>query len=431
MESLISRKIAVVGLGYVGLPLAVEFGKLTQVVGFDTNKQRVDELAQGKDSTLETSAEELNGSSGLVVTADPQVMADCEVYIVTVPTPIDSFRRPDLTPLLSASKTIGGMLSAGNVVIYESTTYPGCTEEDCVPVLERESGLTFNVDFFVGYSPERINPGDRNRRLSSIVKVTSGSTPEIAELVDQLYLQVITAGTYRAQSIKVAEASKIVENTQRDLNISLMNELSLIFDRMSIDTVDVLEAAGTKWNFLPFRPGLVGGHCIGVDPYYLKDKAEKLGYLPEVISAGRRINDEMARYVAQKAIKLMVQKKVDVPNARVGIQGVTFKEDCPDLRNSKVIDMWAEFREYGIDPLVCDPWVSAGDQSKYLPSGVFVEQMSDLDVLIVAVGHSCFRQQSARKLLGMFRGGKPIIMDLKGLYERASLEEQGALVWRL
>lgn len=354
-------KVAVVGLGYVGLPLAVEFGKKRTVVGFDINQGRIAELRQGIDSTLEVDAAELKEASELSFTSNLQDLQKCNVFIVTVPTPIDEHKQPDLTPLVKASESIGKVLKKGDIVIYESTVYPGATEEDCVPVLEKFSGLRFNEDFFAGYSPERINPGDKEHRVSSIKKVTSGSTPEIAELVDSLYREIITAGTHKASSIKVAEAAKVIENTQRDLNIALINELAIIFNRMGIDTEAVLKAAGTKWNFMPFRPGLVGGHCIGVDPYYLTHKAQSIGYHPEIILAGRRLNDGMGAYVVSQLVKAMLKRRIHVDGARVLLMGLTFKENCPDLRNTKVVDIVRELAEYNIQVDVFDPWVSAED----------------------------------------------------------------------
>ena len=340
-----SSTVAVIGLGYVGLPLAVELGKVVDVIGYDIKAERVAELREGQDHTLEVSSEELSAATRLAVTADPTELSRADVFIVTTPTPIDSARRPDLTPLLSASRTVGEHLAAGDVVIYESTVYPGATEEECVPVLEERSGLRFNEDFFVGYSPERINPGDKERRVTNIVKVTSGSTPETAEFVDDLYRLVVTAGTHRASSIKVAEAAKVIENTQRDVNIALVNELAILFERLGIDTEEVLEAAGTKWNFLPFRPGLVGGHCIGVDPYYLTHKAQQVGYHPELVLAGRRLNDSMGAYVASQLVKAMTKRSIPVQGSRVLVLGLTFKENTPDLRNSRVIDIIEELRD--------------------------------------------------------------------------------------
>ncbi len=352
-------KIAIIGLGYVGLPLAVEFGKKYPVIGFDIKQGRIEELKSGHDSTRETEPAELAEAKQLSFTADAERLRSCNIFIVTVPTPVDSAHRPDLTPLINASETVGKAMPKGAVVIYESTVYPGATEEVCVPLLEEHSGLSFNRDFFAGYSPERINPGDKLHRLPSIVKVTSGSTPEIADFVDALYRSIITAGTHKASSIKVAEAAKVIENTQRDLNIALMNELSLIFQRLGIDTLEVLEAAGSKWNFLPFRPGLVGGHCIGVDPYYLTHKAQEIGYHPEVILAGRRINDSMADHVADEVIKLMTRRKIQVVDSRILVLGLTFKEGCPDLRNTKVIDVVRGLTSYHAQVDIYDPWIQA------------------------------------------------------------------------
>jgi UDP-N-acetyl-D-galactosamine dehydrogenase len=356
-----TTKIAIIGLGYVGLPLAVEFGKKFDTLGFDISAQRIQELNSGVDRTLETDASELTQATHLRYSTNPADLKACNFFIVTVPTPIDKAHRPDLTPLVKASETVGKALTAGDIVVYESTVYPGATEEVCVPILERFSGLKFNTDFFCGYSPERINPGDKEHRLPTIKKVTSGSTPEVAELVDQLYKQIITAGTHKARSIKVAEAAKVIENTQRDLNIALMNELSLIFHRLGIDTLEVLQAAGTKWNFLPFRPGLVGGHCIGVDPYYLTHKAQEVGYHPEVILAGRRINDSMASHVADEAVKLMLRKNLPVLNSKVLVLGLTFKENCPDLRNTKVVDIVKHLQTYNTQVDVYDPWIDVNE----------------------------------------------------------------------
>jgi len=423
-------RIAVIGLGYVGLPLAVEFGKQRPVVGFDINAARVAELQSGYDQTQETTPEELHAATTLTFTADIADIADCNIYIVTVPTPIDEHKRPNLTPLIKASETIGSVLKNGDIVIYESTVYPGATEEDCVPVLERVSGLTLNHDFCVGYSPERINPGDKVNRLPTIKKITSGSTPGSAQIIDALYQEIITAGTHLAPSIKVAEAAKVIENTQRDLNIALMNELSLVFERMGIDTLEVLEAAGTKWNFLPFRPGLVGGHCIGVDPYYLTDKAEKLGYIPQVILAGRRINDNMARYAARHTIKLMVKNKIDVTQARVGVLGITFKENCPDIRNSKVVDLIRELHDFGITVLVEDPQADPVEvQREY--NIQLVDKISTVDALIVAVGHTQYRHATPDQLRARLTGKAPVLADLKSLYNRAELDALGITVWRV
>ena len=393
MLTLEGKKICVLGLGYVGLPLAVEFGKQMPTVGFDINQARVAELQSGQDSTLEVEPELLAEATQLEFTADLSGVADCDIYIVTVPTPVDEHKQPDLSPLRSASAAIGEVLSAGDIVIYESTVYPGATEEVCVPELERVSGLRYNENFYVGYSPERINPCDKQHRLPSIVKVTSGSTPDVAELVDQLYQRVITAGTHKASSIKVAEASKVIENTQRDLNIALVNELSIIFERIGIDTVEVLEAAGTKWNFLPFRPGLVGGHCIGVDPYYLTYKSQSLGYFPDVILAGRRINDGMGQHVASRVIKKMVQKGITVPGSRLLILGLSFKENCPDIRNTRVVDLLDEFRDYQIEVDIHDPWVDPADaRHEYDIELVETLEKGGYDAIVLAVNHQEFQQ---------------------------------------
>ncbi len=357
-------KIGVVGLGYVGLPLAVEFGKRFNTVGFDIKAARVDELKKGHDSTLETTEEELASAKKLSYTTRLDDLKSCSVFIVTVPTPIDEYKRPDLTPLEKSSESVGKVLKKGDVVVYESTVYPGCTEEVCVPILERVSGLKFNKDFFCGYSPERINPGDKQHRLTTIRKVTSGSTPEVAEFVDALYRSIVTVGTHKASSIKVAEAAKVIENTQRDVNIALINELALIFNRLGIDTEEVLLAAGSKWNFLPFRPGLVGGHCIGVDPYYLTHKAQAIGYHPEMILAGRRINDNMGSYVAQQIALLMIQNKIQVKGSRILIMGLTFKENCPDVRNTKIVDVVKELEKYGAKVDVCDPWADPDEAER-------------------------------------------------------------------
>ena len=412
------KNIAVIGLGYVGLPLAVEFGKNRSVIGFDINASRIDALRLGHDATLEVANDELATADQLAFTSDPADLAAASIYIVTVPTPINAHKRPDLTPLLKASEMLGGVLKRGDIVIYESTVYPGATEEDCVPVLERASGLTFNVDFFAGYSPERINPGDKAHRLPDICKVTSGSTPEIAEEVDQLYGSIITAGTYKAESIGIAEAAKVIENTQRDLNIALVNELAMIFNRMGIDTNAVLKAAGTKWNFLPFQPGLVGGHCIGVDPYYLTHKAEAIGYHPQIILAGRRINDGMGAYVAGQLVKAMLKRRLQVDGARVLILGLTFKENCPDLRNTRVIDVIAELREYGVHVDVHDPWVDAADvQQEYGLALVTTPEPAAYDGVILAVAHDSYREAGAAALRGYGSPGH-VFCDLKSVFGR-------------
>jgi UDP-N-acetyl-D-glucosamine/UDP-N-acetyl-D-galactosamine dehydrogenase len=410
-----NEKIAVVGLGYVGLPLAVEFGKQRKVLGFDINQKRVDELRSNVDSTLEVSEQELRAAGELEFTTSLEDLATCTIFIVTVPTPIDRANRPDLSPLLAASKTVGSVMKPGAIVIYESTVFPGCTEEICVPVLEATSGLRFNVDFFCGYSPERINPGDKSHRLPSIKKVTSGSTPEVASAVDDLYAQVITAGTHLASSIRVAEAAKVIENTQRDVNIALMNELSLIFQRLGIDTLEVLKAAETKWNFLPFRPGLVGGHCIGVDPYYLTHKAQEVGYHSEVILAGRRINDSMAAHVADETVKLMLRKGKQVLGGRVLVLGLTFKENCPDIRNTKVVDIISQLRSYNVAVDVYDPWVNADEARHEYGLECLAEQPAgDLySAIIVAVGHKEFVAMGGE---GIRAFGEPgaVIFDVKG-----------------
>lgn len=425
-------RIAIIGLGYVGLPLAVEFGKKVPTIGFDILQKRIDELKSGQDHTLEVSPEELSQATNLSYSADLEDLKSCNFFIVTVPTPVDEVNRPDLTPLRKASETLGKVIKKGDIVVYESTVYPGATEEVCIPVLEKISGLKFNQDFFAGYSPERINPGDKVNTLTKIKKITSGSTPEIADTVDAVYSSIITAGTHKASSIKVAEAAKVIENTQRDLNIALVNELSVIFDRLGIDTIDVLEAAGSKWNFLPFRPGLVGGHCIGVDPYYLTHKAEEVGYHPQVILAGRRINDNMARYVARNTIKRMLQNGIDVPRAKVGVLGVTFKENCPDIRNSKVADLIREFEAWGAQVVVADPWADAEEvKHEY---GIELGQVNaeyPVDALVVAVGHNEFRKLSAAELKSYVRSNQPVLADVKGLFDRISMTEQGFTVFRL
>jgi UDP-N-acetyl-D-galactosamine dehydrogenase len=406
-------RIAIVGLGYVGLPLAVEFGRHLPVVGFDVDDERIAELRRGWDRTREVSDEELQTAEKLSFATNLAEINDCNVYIVTVPTPIDAHKRPDLTPLLRASETVGRVISPGDVVIYESTVYPGATEEECVPVLERVSGLAFNSDFLVGYSPERINPGDKEHRLPTIRKITSGSTAAAAEFVDELYRGIIEAGTYKAESIRVAEAAKVIENTQRDLNIALVNELAVIFGRLSIDTEAVLKAAGTKWNFLPFRPGLVGGHCIGVDPYYLTHKAQAIGYHPEIILAGRRLNDSMGAYVASQLIKAMLQRQIHVKASRVLMLGLTFKENCPDLRNTRVIDVVRELEEFGVVVDVHDPWVDREEAHEEYGVALVPELKKGLyDAIVIAVSHSDFREMGAPTIRSF---GKPVhvLYDLK------------------
>ncbi len=413
MLQLAELKIAIIGLGYVGLPLAVEFGKKVPVVGFDIHQKRIDELTSGHDHTLEVSLEELAQASQLSYTANLEDLKDCNFFIVTVPTPIDEFKQPDLTPLVKASTSIGQVLNAGDIVVYESTVYPGATEEVCIPVLEKVSGLTFNKDFYAGYSPERINPGDKLHRVSNILKVTSGSTPEIAEFVDQVYKLVIEAGTHKAESIKVAEAAKVIENTQRDVNIALINELALIFNKMGIDTESVLKAAGTKWNFLPFRPGLVGGHCIGVDPYYLTYKAQAIGYHPEIILAGRRLNDAMGAYVVTQLVKSMIKKKIQVEGAKVLVLGLSFKENCPDIRNTKIIDIVKELQEYHIDVDIYDPWVNADEaEHEYGIRTTEALQNGIYDAVILAVAHEQFVALGAEQIRALGKESH-VLYDLK------------------
>lgn len=408
-------KLAIIGLGYVGLPLAVEFGKQRSIVGFDINTQRIQALKAGHDSTLEVDNDELASAKHLSFSCDLTTLAQCNVFIVTVPTPIDEHKKPDLTPLIKASESIGKVLKKGDIVIYESTVYPGATEEDCVPVLERVSGLTFNQDFYAGYSPERINPGDKEHRVTTIKKVTSGSTPQVADLVDELYNQIITAGTHKASSIRVAEAAKVIENTQRDLNIALINELAIIFNKMGIDTESVLEAAGTKWNFLPFRPGLVGGHCIGVDPYYLTHKAQAIGYHPEIILAGRRLNDAMGSYVVAQLVKAMLKRRIHVDGARVLVMGLTFKENCPDLRNTRVIDIIKELREYNVQVDVYDPWVSAEEaQHEYGITPVIEPDINAYSGIILAVAHNEFRSMGVENIRKLGKA-EHVLYDLKYL----------------
>jgi UDP-N-acetyl-D-galactosamine dehydrogenase len=407
------KMIAVIGLGYVGLPLAVEFAKKRAVIGFDIQAKRIEELSSGYDRTLELSKEELKEAAHLSFTANLEDLQQAQIFIVTVPTPINSANQPDITLLLKASDTVGRALKKGDVVIYESTVYPGCTEEDCVPVLEKISGLKFNIDFFVGYSPERINPGDKTHRIGNIKKVTSGSTEESAIAIDNLYKQIVTAGTHPAPSIKVAEAAKVIENTQRDLNIALINELALIFNKMEIDTESVLQAAGSKWNFLPFRPGLVGGHCIGVDPYYLTHKAQAIGYHPEVILAGRRVNDGMGEYVASQLIKAMTKKGIAIKGAKVLIMGLTFKENCPDIRNTKVVDIVSELKDYGCKVEVCDPWVNS-EEAQHEYSIAITKQLNagNYDAIILAVAHDQFKAMTEQEIRSSGKNNH-ILYDLK------------------
>ena len=413
-------KLAIIGLGYVGLPLAVEFGKQRPVIGFDINAERIAALQQGQDTTLETTDKELREAKHLRYTTDSEALRAANFFIVTVPTPIDAHKRPDLTPLIKASETVGRVLKAGDIVVYESTVYPGCTEEDCVPVLERYSVLKFNQDFFCGYSPERINPGDKEHRVTTIKKVTSGSTPEIADLIDALYNQIITAGTHKAASIKVAEAAKVIENTQRDLNIALINELAIIFNKLGIDTQAVLEAAGSKWNFLPFRPGLVGGHCIGVDPYYLTYKAEAIGYHPQIILAGRRLNDGMGAYVVSQLIKAMIKKSIQVEGARILVMGLTFKENCPDLRNTRVVDIVSELKDYNCQVDVYDPWVNPQEaQREYGITPIEVLRVGEYDAVILAVAHDQFKKMNLESVAINCKPSS-VIYDLKYVFPGVS-----------
>lgn len=420
-----------IGLGYVGLPLAVEFGKHRTVVGFDINPRRINQLQAGYDCTLECSSEQLRCAFRLSYSHNPQDISDCQIFIVTVPTPVDQANRPNMIPLVKASQTVGEVLKRGDIVIYESTVYPGATEEVCVPVLEKNSNLKFNQDFFCGYSPERINPGDKVNTLTTIKKIISGSLPEVTNAVNVLYSQIIKAGTWKASSIKVAEAAKVIENSQRDLNIAFINELSIIFERMGIDTLEVLEAAGSKWNFLPFRPGMVGGHCIGVDPYYLTHKAEELGYHPQVILAGRRINDNMACFASQNIIKRMLQNGMDVPRSTVGVLGITFKENCPDIRNSKVADLIKELQVWGVNVVVADPWADPAEvKDEYgIELGV-IDPMHQVDSLVVAVGHEQFRQKTPYQLRQLCRTSQPVLGDIKSLYDRHAAAAEGFTVFR-
>ena len=443
MQQQNTSSIAIIGLGYVGLPLAVEFGKIRPVVGFDINAQRIAQLQAVHDHTLEVTPEQLQSASQLRYSSNPADLHDCRIFIVTVPTPVDAANHPDLRPLILASETVGSVLKPGDVVIYESTVYPGATEEVCVPVLEQTSGLMYihsgNEDeadpaqgFYCGYSPERINPGDKVNTLTRVRKITSGSTPAIARVVDDLYAGIITAGTYPASSIRVAEAAKVIENTQRDLNIAFVNELSVLFARLGIDTLEVLEAAGSKWNFLPFRPGLVGGHCIGVDPYYLTYKAEQVGYHPQVILAGRRINDNMGRYVARNTIRLMLRQGMDAPRCRVGVLGITFKENCPDIRNSKVVDMVREFTGWGVQVVVSNPVADADEVLRaYGITLQRIDASNPVDVLVVAVGHSAYRAMTPADLRPLVQGTQPILVDVKSLFDRHAAAQAGFTVFRL
>ncbi|MEN8992284.1 Vi polysaccharide biosynthesis UDP-N-acetylglucosamine C-6 dehydrogenase TviB [Avibacterium paragallinarum] len=419
MLQLSELKIAIIGLGYVGLPLAVEFGKKVPVVGFDIHQKRIDELRSGRDHTLEVSPEELAQSAQLSYSANLEDLNDCNFFIVTVPTPIDEYKQPDLTPLVKASESIAKVLKKGDVVVYESTVYPGATEEVCIPVLEKNSGLIFNQDFYAGYSPERINPGDKLHRVTNILKITSGSTPEVADYVDEVYNLIIEAGTHKAASIKVAEAAKVIENTQRDVNIALINELALIFNKMGIDTEAVLQAAGTKWNFLPFRPGLVGGHCIGVDPYYLTHKAQAIGYNPEIILAGRRLNDGMGAYVVTQLVKAMLKKRIQVEDAKVLILGLSFKENCPDIRNTRIIDIVNELKEYHIDADVYDPWVDGAEaEHEYGISPVQALENGKYDAVILAVAHHQFKDMGVDAIRALGKADH-VLYDLKYVLSQA------------
>jgi UDP-N-acetyl-D-galactosamine dehydrogenase len=423
MRSTSEFRLAVIGLGYVGLPLAVEFAKTRPVLGFDINERRIGELRNGEDITRELTREELALGKTLRFSTKPGDLAECNFFIVTVPTPVDDDKQPDLGPMLAASATIGKALKKGDIVVYESTVYPGATEEDCVPVLEKTSGLKFNQDFFVGYSPERINPGDKDRRVASIKKITSGSTPEVADLVDLLYNEIVVAGTHKAPSIKVAEAAKVIENTQRDLNIAIVNEFAQIFSKLGIDTEAVLKAAGTKWNFLPFRPGLVGGHCTGVDPWYLAHKAQSVGYYPEIILAGRRLNDSMGPYVASQVIKAMVKKRIQVVGGRVLVLGLAFKENCPDLRNTRIVDFVRELKDFGVNVDVCDPWVAPEDARREYGIDLVKEPEQNVyDAIIVAVAHDEFRKLGSKGIHALGRSPH-VLYDLKYLlpYEESDL----------
>ena len=416
-------KVAIIGLGYVGLPLAVEFGRHLDTVGFDIDPRRISDLEAGNDFTLETDAEELKAAKRLRFTTGLDMLRGRDVYIVTVPTPIDAAKRPDISALRAASRTVGQVLGKGSVVVYESTVYPGCTEEDCAPILEQVSGLKLNEDFFVGYSPERINPGDKEHRLTTIRKITSGSTPAAAKFVDALYGRIITAGTYPASSIRVAEAAKVIENTQRDVNIALINELALIFNRMGLDTLEVLQAAGTKWNFLPFRPGLVGGHCIGVDPYYLTHKSQEMGYHPEMILAGRRINDNMGLYVAAEVIKLMVKRGMSLPKSRILVLGITFKENCPDVRNTRVVDVVQELRSYGAAVDIYDPWADADVVQHEYGISILKQppEAGQYDGIVLAVGHDQFRDMPPESIHAWGRAGH-VLYDIKSLLPASQVD---------
>ena len=425
------NKISVIGLGYVGLPLAIEFGKKHKVLGFDINQDRINELKNNIDSTLEVSSEEFNLSKHISFSYDESDLEESDIFIITVPTPIDNVKRPDLSLIKKATELVSKYIQKGSIVIYESTVFPGCTEEICVPILEENTSLKYNKDFFCGYSPERINPGDKVNTITKIIKVTSGSNKDTAIKIDNLYKTIIEAGTYLASSIKVAEAAKVIENTQRDLNISLVNELSVIFNRLDIDTLDVLKAAESKWNFLPFRPGMVGGHCIGVDPYYLTHKAEEVGYNPQVILAGRRINDNMGRYAAKNIIKMMIKNKIDVSNCTIGILGFTFKENCPDIRNTKVIDLINELKSWNINVSISDPWADKIDvKEMYGFDLVNFESINKVDSIIVAVSHSEYRELKPKELIKKCKGSKPVLADIKSIYDVNDITEAGFTYFR-
>lgn len=416
--NLANKKIAIIGLGYVGLPLAVEFGKKYTTVGFDISQHRINELLKGIDSTLEVESDDLKLAEKLTYSTVLEDIVDCNIYIITVPTPIDKNKRPDLTPLEKSSESISKVLKKGDIVIYESTVFPGCTEEVCVPILEAGSGLLFNQDFYCGYSPERINPGDKVHTVTKIMKVTSGSTPEIAEVVDQLYKSIITAGTYKAESLKVAEAAKVIENCQRDINIAFINELSLIFEKLNIDTLSVLEAAGTKWNFLPFRPGLVGGHCIGVDPYYLTYKAQEVGYNPQVILSGRRINDAMGAHVASKVAKLMIDKDLTIKGSKALMLGITFKENCPDIRNSKAIDVYKELKDFGLNVDVYDPWANAAEVKAEYGIDTVTDLGKEYNAIVLAVSHREFMELDLNKL----KADNSVVFDIKSILDKSQID---------
>lgn len=426
------KVIGIIGLGYVGLPLAVEFGRKRHVIAYDLNLERINSLKEGYDSTLEVSDIDLKASDLIKFTSIEEDLMDCDIFVVTVPTPIDKVNRPNLKPLINASKTIGKYLKKDSIVIYESTVYPGCTEDICVPILESVSGFKYNQDFFCGYSPERVNPGDKVNTVTKITKITSGSNEVTAEKIDSLYNEIITAGTFKASSIAVAEAAKVIENTQRDLNIALVNELSLIFDKLEIDTIEVLEAAGSKWNFLPFRPGMVGGHCIGVDPYYLTHKAEEIGYHPEVILAGRRINDHMSSHVAESIVKRMIRNGIDISKSKVGVLGITFKENCPDIRNTKIINLINDLKSWSIDVHVVDPWADKTEvMHEYSIELVNLNELNNLDSIIVAVGHDEFRNLEAKDLKALCSFENPVLADIKSIYEKQQVLDLGFTLFRL